>query len=323
MKTSLKLYLTALAVSFLLLLGACSTNTNSSTSQTETSTSTPTEVTIKSSLDEVKLSKVPEKIVTFDLGAADTIRALGFEKNIVGMPTKTVPAYLKDLAGNVNNVGSMVEPDLEAIAALEPDLIIASPRTQKFVDKFKEIAPTVLFEAGKEDYWTSTKSNIESLASAFGETGTQKAKEELANLDKSIQEVATKNKSSDKKALAILLNEGKMAAFGAQSRFSFLYQTLKFKPTDTQFEDSRHGQEVSFESVKEINPDILFVINRTLAIGGDNSSNDGVLENALIAETPAAKNGKIIQLTPDLWYLSGGGLESTEHRIEDAQKALK
>lgn len=311
MKTSLKLYFTALVASFLLLLGACSTN--SSTSQTETSSSAPTEVTIKSSLDEVKLSKVPEKIVTFDLGAADTIRALGFEKNIVGMPTKTVPTYLKDLVGTVKNVGSMKEPDL----------IIASPRTQKFVDKFKEIAPTVLFQASKDDYWTSTKANIESLASAFGETGTQKAKEELAKLDKSIQEVATKNESSDKKALAILLNEGKMAAFGAKSRFSFLYQTLKFKPTDTTFEDSRHGQEVSFESVKEINPDILFVINRTLAIGGDNSSNDGVLENALIAETPAAKNGKIIQLTPDLWYLSGGGLESTKLMIEDIQKALK
>lgn len=309
MKTSLKLYFTALVTSFLLLLGACSTN--SSTSQTETSSSAPTEVTIKSSLDEVKLSKVPEKIVTFDLGAADTIRALGFEKNIVGMPTKTVPTYLKDLVGTVKNVGSMKEPDLEAIAALEPDLIIASPRTQKFVDKFKEIAPTVLFQASKDDYWTSTKANIESLASAFGETGTQKAKEELAKLDKSIQEVATKNESSDKKA------------FGAKSRFSFLYQTLKFKPTDTKFEDSRHGQEVSFESVKEINPDILFVINRTLAIGGDNSSNDGVLENALIAETPAAKNGKIIQLTPDLWYLSGGGLESTKLMIEDIQKALK
>ena len=305
MKTSLKLYLTALVASFLLLLGACSTN--SSTSQSETSSSAPTEVTIKSSLGVVTLSKVPEKIVTFDLGAADTIRALGFEKNIVGMPTKTVPTYLKDLAGKVKNVGSMVEPDLEALAALEPDLIIASPRTQKFVDKFNEIAPTVLFQASKDDYWTSTKANIESLASAFCETGTQKAKEE----------------SSDKKALAILLNEGKMAAFGAQSRFSFLYQTLKFKPTDTKFEDSRHGQEVSFESVKEINPDILFVINRTLAIGGDNSSNDGVLEDALIAETPAAKNGKIIQLTPDLWYLSGGGLESTKLMIEDAQKALK
>ena len=321
MKTSLKLYLTALVASFLLLLGACSTD--KTTNQTDTGKPAQTEVTIKSSLDDVTLSKAPEKIVVFDLGAADTIRALGFEKNIVGMPTKTIPTYLKDLAGKVKNVGSMKEPDLEAIAALEPDLIIASIRTQKFVDKFKEIAPTVLFQASKDDYWTSTKANIESLASAFGETSTQKAKEELANLDKSIQEVATKNESSDKKALAILLNEGKMAAFGAQSRFSFLYQTLKFKPTDATFEDSRHGQEVSFESVKEINPDILFVINRTLAIGGDNSSNDGVLENALIAETPAAKNGKIIQLTPDLWYLSGGGLESIRLMIGDAQKALK
>ena len=114
-----------------------------------------------------------------------------------------------------------------------------------------------------------------------------------------------------------------MAAFGAQSRFSFLYQTLKFKPTDTQFEDSRHGQEVSFESVKEINPDILFVINRTLAIGGDNSSNDGVLENALIAETPAAKNGKIIQLTPDLWYLSEADLNQQNSWLKTHPKALK
>lgn len=40
MKTSLKLYFTALVASFLLLLGACSTN--SSTSQTETSSSAPT-----------------------------------------------------------------------------------------------------------------------------------------------------------------------------------------------------------------------------------------------------------------------------------------
>lgn len=321
MKKSLKFLFTALAVAILLILGAC--NSNKTNSQSEVSNTTKTEITIKNSLDDVTLSKVPERIVTFDLGAADTIRSLGFEKNIVGMPTKTLPTYLKDLADKVQNVGSMKEPDLEAIAALKPDLIIASTRTAKFADKLKEIAPTVLFEASKDDYWTSTKTNIQSLASAFGTEGEKKAKEQLETLDKSIQEIATKNEASDHKALAILLNEGKMAAFGAQSRFSFLYQTLKFKPTDATFEDSRHGQEVSFESVKEINPDILFVINRTLAIGGDNSSNDGVLENALISQTPAAKNGKIIQLTPDLWYLSGGGLESTKLMIEDAQKALK
>ena len=207
------------------------------------------------------------------------------------MPTKTVPTYLKDLAGNVNNVGSMVEPDLEAIAALEPDLIIASPRTQKIVDKFKEIAPTVLFQASKDDYWTSTKANIESLAAPLVKQVHRKPKKNWLTWTRASKKSLLKTKVLTKKP-SYPPQRRKMAAFGAQSRFSFLYQTLKFKPTDTQFEDSRHGQEVSFESVKEINPDILFVINRTLAIGGDNSSNDGVLENALIAETPAAKKWK-------------------------------
>lgn len=177
MKKSLKFLFTALTATILLILGAC--NSNKTNSQSEASNTTKTEITIKNSLDDVTLSKVPERIVTFDLGAADTIRSLGFEKNIVGMPTKTLPTYLKDLADKVQNVGSMKEPDLEAIAALKPDLIIASTRTAKFADKLKEIAPTVLFEASKDDYWTSTKTNIQSLASAFGAEGEKKQKNNL------------------------------------------------------------------------------------------------------------------------------------------------
>ena len=69
--------------------------------------------------------------MTFDLGAADTIRALGFEK-ISSECLQNCSDLSKRPSGNCQkNVGSMKEPDLEAIAALEPDLIIASPRTQK------------------------------------------------------------------------------------------------------------------------------------------------------------------------------------------------
>ncbi len=38
-----------------------------------------------------------------------------------------------------------------------------------------------------------------------------------------------------------------------------------FKPTDAKIKESRHGQEVSFESIKQINPEIIFVLNRPLA----------------------------------------------------------
>lgn len=66
----------------------------------------------------------------------------------------------------------------------------------------------------------------------------------------------------------------------------------------------------------------MFVVDRTKAIGGDDT-NDNVENNELVKQTNAGKNGKVITLQPDVWYLSGGGLESTHLMIEDVQKALK
>ena len=314
-KTLLLSLFTAIAV---VLLAACGANKQSN-SKTTNSSSASSEVTIKTANGDVKVPTNPKKIVTLDLGAADTIRALGKESSIVGMPKKTLPAYLKNLPSSIKNVGSMKEPDMEAIAALKPDLIIASGRTAQYVKKLKEIAPTVLFQTDNKDYWSSSKKNILSLASIFGEDGTKKAKSELAKLDKEIQTVVAANEKSNKNALAMMLNEGAMSAFGAKSRFAFLYSTLKFKPTDAKIKESRHGQEVSFESIKQINPDIIFVLNRTLAISGDNSANKDLLNNSLIQETNAAKNKTIVNLTSDLWYLSGGGLESTKLMIENVK----
>ena len=313
-KTLLLSLFTAVAV---VLLAAC--GANKQTSKTTTSSSAASQVTVQTANGEVKVPTNPKKIVTLDLGAADTIRALSKESNIVGMPKKTLPAYLKNLPSSIKNVGSMKEPNMEAIAALKPDLIIASGRTAQYVKKLKEIAPTVLFQTDNKDYWGSTKKNILSLASIFGEDGTKKAKSELATLDKEIQTVVAANEKSNKNALAMMLNEGAISAFGAKSRFAFLYSTLKFKLTDAKIKESRHGQEVSFESIKQINPDIIFVLNRTLAIGGDNSANKDLLNNSLIQETITKPSQVLQPSTTDLWYLSGGGLESTKLMIEDVK----
>ncbi|WP_164828454.1 siderophore ABC transporter substrate-binding protein, partial [Streptococcus sp. DD11] len=302
-------FLSFLTVFTLIFLAACGSSQQSDAKSSDSAKSA-SQVTVKAGNGDVKVPSNPKKIVVFDLGAADTIRALGKADSIAGMPKETLPEYLKNLPDSIKNVGTMKEPDIDAIDALQPDLIIASARTEDYLDQFKEIAPTVVFESDNSDYWTSTKNNILSLASIFGQEGTKEAESQLASLDKEIQTVAAANDQSQQKALTLMLNEGSMSAFGAKSRFAFLYDTLKFKATDAKIEDSRHGQEVSFESIKEINPDLLFVVNRTLAIGGDNSSNEGILDNSLIQETNAGKNKAIVSLTSDLWYLSGGGLES-------------
>ena len=64
------------------------------------------------------------------------------------------------------------------------------------------------------------------------------------------------------------------------------------------------------------------MVDRTKAIGGDDSK-DNVAANELIQKTDAGKNGKVIMLQPDVWYLSGGGLESMHLMIEDVKKGLE
>ena len=317
----MKKFLALISLVAVFILTACgqTTKTDGATTQTQAAAAEEkSEVTLTNGKEDVTVKTKPKKIVVFDLGVADTIRELGFVDNIAGMPLKTLPAYLKDLPSSIQPIGSMVEPDIEAIAALEPDLIIASGRTIKYLDQLKEIAPTVIFSVDQKDYWNSVSKNIRLVASLFGKEAETKAEEEIKSLEASIKKVADVNEKS-----TIMLNEGKMSAFGADSRFAFLYQSLKFKATDAKIEDSRHGQEMSFEGIKEINPDTIILLNRTLAIGGDNSNADTVLNNALFKETNAVKNNRVIQLTSDLWYLSGGGLQSTKLMIEDVQKVLQ
>ena len=151
----MKKLLTTVVMGATFLLASCGTKTTNVTSTTQENSVKQVQLTDGSETVEVKSN--PKKIVIFDLGSADTLRAIGQGETIVGMPTKPLPTYIKDLGEKVQNVGSMKEPDIEAIAAMQPDLIIASARTKDFIPQLKEIAPTVIFNVDSKDYWGSVQ----------------------------------------------------------------------------------------------------------------------------------------------------------------------
>lgn len=349
--------MTTLVVAFLatLFLAACSSNSNSST----TTSSASEELTITDATGKVTVPSNPKRIVVLDLGVADTIRALGHEDAIVGMASKSLPTYLKELGENKNitNVGSLKEVNLEKIAELKPDLIIASGRTSAQLDDFKEIAPTVYFSADSTNYWKSVQANIKEVAKVFGDDAVKEADKQIKDIDEIVTKSADNNKETSKTTLMLLLNEGNIAGIAANGRYSFVYGDLGFKPTSLKIEEKKHGKggksdkakteqsssassetsssteagksnphgnSLSYESIAQVNPDLIFVVDRTIAIGGDQSTNSDLLNNELIQSTNAGKNKKIITLSSDLWYLSGGGLESTKLMFEEvAQYAGK
>lgn len=309
-----------LAIMFLsvLVLVGC-TDKGDKTAKDSKKTTSEKLITINDSDGKVDVPLNPEKVVVFDMGSLDTIKALGKEKVVIGAPTDNIPDYLKSFKG-VESVGGIKEPDLEKINELKPDLIVISGRQHDSKDALAKIAPVVYLSVDSEKTWESTKENINTLGAIF--SAEKVATEKIATLETDIAALKEKATKSDLKSLVTLINEGELSAYGENSRFGIIHNTFGFPVVDDKIEASTHGQEVSYEYVLEKNPDVIFVIDRTKAIGGDISKNN-VSENELVKETTAGKNKKIITLTPDVWYLSGGGIECTELMMADVEAALK
>ncbi len=295
----------------LLFLGACQAPTSETVAK-ET-------VTVTDVIGEQEIPYQPERVVVYDFGMLDTMNALGLSENIIGAATNNVPGYLKDTVSEMENVGTLKEPDMEKLITLAPDLIIISGRLADFSEQLQEIAPVLQLSVDQKDYWGSVQHNIQVIADVYGVD----AEPKMTELESEIADLKEKTTAfKEEEALLLLVNDGAISAFSSGSRFGQIFDVFGFTPVNAEIETSTHGQTIGYEGILEINPDILFVIDRSQAIQVDTAENLQLLDNAFITKTNAAQNERIIVLSPDLWYLSGGGLESTHLMIEEINAAF-
>ncbi|OOF56059.1 siderophore ABC transporter substrate-binding protein [Rodentibacter myodis] len=279
------------------------------------------DITVENFAGKQTVPQNPQKVVVLDFGAADTIRALGAADSIIGFPQSgKIPAYLSEFADKkFENVGDLREQFLEKINDLAPDLIIASKRQEKMVDKFKEIAPVFFIDNDYKNYYDSFQQNVLALGQIFDKEAL--AKEKLKALDSVVTQVA--KATQHKTALLVLVNESKISAFGDGSRYGMVYQKYGFQQADPSIKSSTHGQSVGFEYVLEKNPDFLLVVDRTAAITEKANNAQKVLDNDIIKQTKAYKNGHIVYLDATNWYLAFGGLESMEIISKELKNAAE
>lgn len=317
-----KLGLFSLIFTMLFLLAACGGQEEASTTAStegEKTEEESKEVTITHEYGEVTVEKNPQKVVVFDFGVLDTLDAFGVD--VDGVPQATVPKSLEKYASSdYTNVGSLKEPDFEAIHHLEPDVIFISGRQAELYDQFAEIAPTVFVDVDYTNYMSSLEKNFELLAEIFEKEDILASK--LEELKASIDEVNKEASASENKALILLANEGKVSAYGPSSRYGFVHDVFGFKAIDENIEVSQHGQSITFEYILEKNPDVIFVIDRSAAVGGEVGAKE-TIENELVKKTNAYTNGKIIYLDAVNWYIAGNGVESTKSMVEEVKAALK
>jgi iron complex transport system substrate-binding protein len=254
----------------------------------------------------------PETVFTFDLGVLDTMDALGVEPD--GVPKATYPAALQKYSEErFTRIGSMKEPDFEAISAGAPDLIIISGRTAGSYEELSKIAPTIDLSLDAATPMESFKTQTATLGKIFGKEA--QVTEKLAAIETKIGE--TRAKAADAgNGLIVLTSGGEVTAYGAGSRFGIIHDVLGVKTAADIKADASHGEAVSFEFIKETNPDVLYVINRDTATGSDAAASNAVLDNDLVKSTTAGKNGKVVNLDPAGWYLVGYGLNNVQAMID-------
>ncbi|GAB6257012.1 MULTISPECIES: ABC transporter substrate-binding protein [Peribacillus] len=149
-----KLFRVLLLVTFATILAACNQSQMDGTTPDGQTSNENEPVTIKHVLGNTELHAKPKKIVVLEWTYVEDLLALDIQP--VGVTD--IEGYNKwvqideELSTDVTDVGTRQEPNLEAIAQLEPDLIITTKFRHEGIKKeLESIAPTIFFEPYPQD----------------------------------------------------------------------------------------------------------------------------------------------------------------------------
>lgn len=278
----------------------------------------------------VKVPVNPKKVVVYDMGALDTVTALGAQNNVVGIPK--AENAIRMLGGDLQkvykakkyqDVGTLFEPNFETIASIQPDLILLGARmtSKENIEKLKEAAPKAALVYAAVDSSKAFTEGVQERVTTFGKifNKTKKAKEYNQKITKAITKL--KSTISDKgnpTGLFVMANSGELLSQSPQGRFGWVFTEAGFKAVNSDESASTHGSQVSYEYLSEKNPQYLFVLDRGATIGQEASA-ETFLKNDVIKDTDAIKNDHVLQVNGKDWYINSGGARVTLRMIKEVQ----
>lgn len=275
---------------------------------------------------QVEVPLDPGVVVTTDWSVARTLNDLGVELDGVPAATAGLPEDMADLA-DVATVGSVREPDFEAISALEPDLVIVASRsgTPEIVAEMKKITPNVVDMSARwqdpADQLTTIEDRVVDLGRIFGVEDEAQAQMEEVTAD--VEAVHEQVTAAGDTAMFVQVSGGTVSAYGPGSRFGVIHEDFGFADTGAPVDsENEHGQEISQEFFTQYDPDVIYVLDRSQAIGEEAQAALEVLDNGLVNTTQAATDGRIVQVDGFSWYIANAAPASLAQMVKDVEQAL-
>lgn len=300
-----------LVLSFSLLLGACGKQEEQ---QKEEATKATETYTVEHAMGTTEVKGTPKRVVILTNEGTEALLAMGITpvgavKSWLGNPWyKHIEGKMKD----AQVVGTESEVNVEAIAALKPDLIIGNKlRQEKIYQQLSAIAPTVFSETLRGDW----KENFKLYAKAVNQE--EKGNEVLKKYDDHVAEL--KEKLGDKvnqEVSVVRFMAGKTRIYYTDSFSGVIFNELGFKRAQQQAAlftpENKLGNlavEVGKEAIPQMDGDLLFYF--TYAPEGDQAALDTEkdwINDPLWKNLNAVKSGNAHQVDDAIWNTAGGVL---------------
>jgi iron complex transport system substrate-binding protein len=258
-----------------------------------------------------RLESKPTRVVVLDTGEIDAVLALGTVPVGTATPNGTVPSYLEPQVRGSTNIGSLDGLRLEAIAALDPDLILGSQlRVDDLYDELSAIAPTVLsIRAGYP--W---KENFLLAGATLGEE--TRATEVLNDYQRHAD--AIRAQFTEPPTISLLrFMPGRIRLYGNLSMIGVVLRDVGLpRPANQDIEDL--AAEISSERISEADADWIFYSSYGPQ---DGTAEGSVVGGELWNRLGAVQRGTAHPVDDEVWFLglgpTGAGLV-----LEDLEEFL-
>lgn len=338
--------ITGLALSSLVLT-ACSTDdaestnadatTSAESSAAESSSDAASDgdtITIEDNHGTQEVPKNSKAIAATDNRSFEILEKWGVD--LVAAPKQLVPhtvdAYRED--DSVADLGMHRKPDLEALVAAQPDLIINGQRFQSHYDDIKQLNPDaalVEFEPrDDEDFAEELRRHALGLGEILGHE--DDAQELVDEFDAAIER-AKKAYDGESSVMALNVSGGEIGyvAPSLGRVYGPVFDMLDLKPALEVDDASQNhkGDDISVEAIADSNPNWMFVLDRDAAISarlepGYQAAKDVIEGSDALRNVAAVKDGQIVY-APEDTYTNESIITYTEilNDIADAFEAAK
>ncbi|MFD7662959.1 ABC transporter substrate-binding protein [Streptomyces sp. NPDC059788] len=277
---------------------------------------------VRTAMGEVEVPDAPRRVVVLDTAELDSAITLGVRP--VGATRSDVASgfldYLpEDELTGIKDVGKIGAPNLEAVAALKPDLILTSKvRDGGRYEQLKAIAPTVMTETTGYPW----KQNFATHADALGKI--PEARKAVGAYEAHAKRVtaalggaAAAGRTTTN--VVRFVEGADTRVYGCRSYIGTILDDIGTGPTGV-VRDARDGMmiEVGAEQMNKADADAVFYS----AYGSPEKSKESqITGGALWKNMKAVRNGRTFRVDDQLW-IQGIGYTAADKILDQLQEKL-